>query len=138
MTKILYYATILLCIGSVVFSLVNMGLNIFTGDVDIEPRNKYLLNTIKDSWNLSLLLALFTCLFATPHNVSAAIKQASELYTIIAKGSLGVMLIGGVAMLRTIFTKSGFREDASAAIKNVISVALWAFLWGIVLAWLLS
>ncbi len=138
MSKLLYYSTTALCVVGVVFSFIYVWLNFFSATTDLEARNASTITIIKYSRNFSLLFAILSCVLANPYYVSDAIKHSSELCYSIAISWLVVFLGCLAAMMFAIVSKSPFRESLWKSIKSVVWVAVWGFVIGATLSWLLS
>lgn len=138
MSTVLYYSTIILCVSGVAYSLVYIWLNFFSRISDLEVRNASILKIIKASVILSIIFALLTCLLSNPENIGYAIGLTVKLYSMIARCWLFVILICGIAMLKALVSRTGFRGELQQALKNLFSKALGGAVFGILLAWLFS
>ncbi|MBR4550211.1 MAG: hypothetical protein IKO83_09905 [Oscillospiraceae bacterium] len=138
MSKILYFSTIALNISGVVFSLVYIGLNLFSKAGDVGVRSETSLKIIKASVTWSLIFAFLSCLFLNTRVVSEAIARTSKLYSTIAVSWLAVILACGVSMLLMLASRKAIRSGLLQAIKKLFSVAMTGAIIAMLLSWLLG
>ena len=138
MSKILYFSTIALNISGVVFSLVYIGLNLFSKAGDVGVRSETSLKIIKASVTWSLIFAFLSCLFLNTRVVSEAIARTSKLYSTIAVSWLVVILVCGVSMLLMLASRKAIRSGLLQAIKKLFSVAMTGAIIAMLLSWLLG
>lgn len=138
MSKILYFSTIVLNISGVVFSLVYIGLNLFSKAGDVGVRSETSLKIIKASVTWSLIFAFLSCLFLNTRVVSEAIARTSKLYSTIAVSWLAVILVCGVSMLLMLASRKAIRSGLLQAIKKLFSVAMTGAIIAMLLSWLLG
>ncbi len=138
MSKILYFSTIALNISGVVFSLVYIGLNLFSKAGDVGVRSETSLKIIKASVTWSLIFAFLSCLFLNTRVVSEAIARTSKLYSTIAVSWLAVILVCGVSMLLMLASRKAIRSGLLQAIKKLFSVAMTGAIIAMLLSWLLG
>lgn len=138
MSKILYFSTIALNISGVVFSLVYIGLNLFSKAGDVSVRSETSLKIIKASVTWSLIFAFLSCLFLNTRVVSEAIARTSKLYSTIAVSWLAVILVCGVSMLLMLASRKAIRSGLLQAIKKLFSVAMTGAIIAMLLSWLLG
>lgn len=138
MSTVLVISTMILNFAGIAFAAIYIWLNVFSTVTELSERNASALRITKVSMVLSMVFSLLSCLLSDAGDVEAAIARATSLYSVIAISWLVVLLLCGIAMFLSLISRKTFRREAAQSVKNIVFIALWGAVAGMVLSWLFS
>lgn len=138
MSILLYAATIILNIITVVCAGVFLWLNNFSVRSDVISRNASLKKILTLSMIFSMVGALMTGLLSNSENVENSINLTATLYFIIAISLLLIILSACAVLLYRLISKKSYPEGTSSGVSQIIKIVGIGTAVSLIFAWLLS
>jgi len=138
MFDILHILTMVLNYAGVLFAVIYVMINIFPVYVDVVDRSQSVLKFVKIAVSLAIIFAFLSCLLSNTVDISSAIANTCQLYSVIATAWLIVLLVCGLGMLYCILSKKSYSKKTVAALNGMLKIAISAVTISMLLSWLLS
>jgi quinol-cytochrome oxidoreductase complex cytochrome b subunit len=138
MSGILSVSGLVLQFACVLFMSAYIWLNVIGKDSDIDSKNTLIMQAVRTTMILALVFILLPCFLTYTQSVTQEIARASHNYSIAAISWLVVIFECGVAILISVFSKSGDKRELISAIRKAFRRALIGTILSMVLSWLLS
>ena len=136
MSKLLFIATIILCISELAMGFSYIWLNMYSGFSDVTSRGDSLLKTMKTAGIFSLIFSLFIVLLADYGLAPAEIYRSSIAYRYIAITWLLLFLGCIISMITVAVSKSSPAGSIYTEIKKLVSMSIKFAIIAIIISWL--
>lgn len=138
MSRGLVLATMVMGASGVMLALICVFINTFSRLPDLADRNVSIVRMIKISVLCTLLFALISCLVADAGMIYETIESVAYTYMLISISWLVIMLVGGIALVGILISRSRFERNRAKALSKIMTIAFWTMLLAMVFAYLLE